>query len=469
MTGALGALLERGLGRSGAAIAAAGEPALAGAELIARAETIAAELAVAGLAPHEPVHLTIGNRPDDLAAFLAIWRAGGVAVPIHESVALTTVGRIAHITRARLALVRGAVETIAEEPPPARPLLDGAALVIFTSGTTGAPKGAVIGHDRMAAKVEVLGRLLSPRVADRVLAPLQLTFIYGLWVTLVSLDAGARLTLMPKFSAEAMRDELGDGVAVLAGVPSMLRTLFAAADTVAAPRTLLVGGEPFTPALRRDLARRWPGTATFDLFGLTETGSCDFCLPPEAQARAAGSLGWSTDGVLWRIVGETGAAVPDGETGELQIATPFAMLGYLDQPDLTREAFADGYFRTGDLARRRPDGAVELAGRIKDLISRGGMKIAPLELDTLFASHPDVAGAMAVGVPDDRLGEDVHLVVVPRQGATLDAETLKAWAAGRIERYKLPAVFHFMESLPVGATGKADRRAAAAAVLAARG
>jgi long-chain acyl-CoA synthetase len=135
------------------------------------------------------------------------------------------------------------------------------------------------------------------------------------------------------------------------------------------------------------------------------------------------------------------------------------MLGYLDGFDLIAASFTDGWFRTGDLAKCRTDGFVELVGRSKEIISRGGNKIAPLEIDRLFAAHPDVAAALTTGIPDPLLGERLHVMIVPRPGARLDADALKIWAAGRIEKYKLPDMVHLASELPPGPTGKADRRA----------
>src|SRR5262249_54019537 len=151
--------------------------------------------------------------------------------------------------------------------------------------------------------------------------------------------------------------------------------------------------------------------------------------------------------------------------GELQIKTPTPMRGYLDAPDLTAAAFDDGWLRTGDLARLRPDGRVELVGRAKDLILRAGNKIAPLELERVLAEHPDVVAVLATGAPDPLKGEQVHLFVVPRDGAGLDQARLLDWARERLDRHKLPDRIHFGRELPVGATGKADRRALRALVV----
>ena len=176
------------------------------------------------------------------------------------------------------------------------------------------------------------------------------------------------------------------------------------------------------------MARLAPA-AIHDLYGLTETGSCDFHLGPAGQPQGFGTIGHPTERVMFRIARD-GGAVAAGETGELQIRTPFGMLGYLDNPALTEASFEDGYFKTGDLARLTADGAVALIGRAKDIISRGGNKIAPLEIDNLLAEHPDIAAALCAGVADERLGEVIHAVIVTRAGARLDANNLARLAAG---------------------------------------
>jgi long-chain acyl-CoA synthetase len=305
----------------------------------------------------------------------------------------------------------------------------------------------------------VLDRLLNIAPSDVVLSPLQLVFIFGLWVSLLTLMKGARLILVPKFTADAMAHGLAEAT-VLAGVPSMFRTLLTYSD-VATPklRTMLTGGEVLAPALAHAMARLAPA-AIHDLYGLTETGSCDFHLGPAGQLHGFGTIGHPTDRVMFRIA-KDGAAVAAGETGELQIRTPFGMLGYLDNPALTAGSFDGGYFKTGDLARIADDGAVALVGRAKDIISRGGNKIAPLEIDNLLAEHPDIAAALCAGVADERLGEVIHAVIVTRAGASLDATALRDWLLARTERFKVPDVFHFRDALPSGASGKADRRAVA--------
>ena len=445
MSGLLARHLEAALAQDRARLADAqsGED-VPGPLLAGRAAELAARLRQHGIRPDEPVHLRIGNRPDDLAAMLGIWLAGGVAVPIHLSAAPNTLQTTGEASRARFAVDAGRIEIIGEAPPPARALLDGAALIIFTSGTTGRPKGVVLGHAALAGKFEVLGRMLALRPQDWVLLPLQLTFIFGIWVAFVTLQAGARLSLIAKFSKPGIEASLAAGATVLAAVPSMFRILLVGPHPAAPSlRLVLTGGEALGPALSQRLASAWPSPRIYDLYGSTETGSCDF---RHVAGSAANTIGVPTEGVEFRIA-----------EGELQIRTPFGMAGYLDHPELSLDAFSEGYFRSGDLARALPDGGVSVIGRLKEIVSRGGNKIAPQEIDDLLCAHPSVAASLTAGMPDARLGESMHSVVVAMPGREVAGETLKAWLAERVERYKLPETIRRVGELPTGPTGKASR------------
>jgi acyl-CoA synthetase (AMP-forming)/AMP-acid ligase II len=459
MSGALAEILLDALKPARHAVASTGGDSQQADSLLALAERVRQALAELRVAPNEPVHVSIGNRPSDLGVLLGVWQAGAVAVPIHALAATSTIARVQYTSRARFLLDGDRLSAIGDAPPPDRALLRDAALVIFTSGSTGEPKGVVIGHRRLAEKLAVLDRLLNIAPTDVVLSPLQLTFIFGLWVSLLTLMKGARLILVPKFTDEAMARGLAEAT-VLAGVPSMFRALLTYREITAPKlRAILSGGEVLAPTLAHAMSRFAPA-AMHDLYGLTETGSCDFHLGPAGQPQGFGTIGSPTERVIFRIAND-GAEVAAGATGELQIRTPFGMLGYLDNPALTEASFEGGYFKTGDLARLTADGAVALVGRAKDIISRGGNKIAPLEIDNLLAQHPDIAAALCAGVADERLGEVVHAIIVTRAGARLDAAALRDWLLARTERFKVPDVFHFRDALPSGSSGKADRRAVA--------
>jgi len=273
---------------------------------------------------------------------------------------------------------------------------------------------------------------------------------------LLSVLSGSRLLLTPKLRAPG---GVLDEVTVLAAVPTLLRGL-CADPSFKAPRlrAVLTGGEPFGSALANKVARSFPVARVFDLFGLTETGSCDFCATSDDGALAKGTIGRPTEGVGFRIAAAPDLKLPAG-AGELQIRSPARMLGYLDDPLLTEKAFESDYFKTGDLATVRKDGYLQLVGRSKDIVSRAGNKIGPLEVENFFAQHQGVAAALAFGIPDERLGESLHLMIV-RRDPWLSESDLREWSRERIERFKVPDGIHFVDTLSVGRTGKADRAAA---------
>jgi acyl-CoA synthetase (AMP-forming)/AMP-acid ligase II len=456
VTGALAHFLADALGRSRSPIEDTDGATVSAPHILSEARAVARDLSAIG--PGEPVLAGLANAPLDLAAMLGIWLAGGVVVPTAANAGALAIAALQQATGARFRVGGGRSESISAARPLAREQLRDAALVIFTSGSTGKPKGVVIGHDRMAGKLAVLDRLVKPSAQDRIIVPLRLTFIFGLWVSLLAVASGARLVLMAKFTPDSAARSLEDGGTVLAAVPTMLRGLLAG-GALAAPalRTILTGGETLGAALGGSLQAALPRAGIWDLYGLTETGSCDFCLPPAEHADGAGSIGRPTEQVGFRLIGENGRPVPEEAQGELAIRTPFGMLGYLDDPGLTAASFSEGYFRSGDLARVRGDGRVEIVGRLKDIISRGGNKIAPAEIDALLSSHPDVAAALCAGVPDARLGEAIHAIVVPKANVALNPEELRRWAAERIERYKVPDAIHVRDALPTGSTGKVRR------------
>jgi long-chain acyl-CoA synthetase len=330
----------------------------------------------------------------------------------------------------------------------------------------------VLSHRAFAGKLKAIDSVLDFERA-RALVVLQITFIFGMWVMLLTLLKGGTACLHARFDAAAVLAALKDQrISDAAFVPTMLRRFLSLDETLSRPliagsalQRILTGGEPFGRALGARLAQLMPQAQVVDIYGLTETCSSDFFLVSGERAGPAGTIGRPGPGVEFRIVDEAGRELPVAVAGELQIRSPFVMSGYLDEPELTRIAFADGYFRTGDLVRGRDDGAVELVGRIKEVIVRGGAKVSPLELDQTLAQHPGVAAALTTGVPDPIMGERIHALIVPRGNAGIDEKELRQWIAGRIESFKRPDVYHFATELPTGRTGKINRNALREQVL----
>jgi long-chain acyl-CoA synthetase len=408
-------------------------------------------LAKAGLAANEPVHVRISNQPHDLAAYAGVWLAGGVVVPVHRSAPEGAVAHVAAKTSARFEF-DAKLKVLREEPPPSRPILDGAALIVFTSGSSGMPKGAVLSHRGFIGKLEAIQSMLGFRDTDRTLLVLNITFSFGIWVALLTLLHGGCVLAREKFSAGGFLSDLKEsGATQVAVVPTMMRSLIL--DVLSenllcnapALRQVLIGGETLGSGLGETLRALFAPAPLIDIYGLTETSTCDFFLMPADLPRYAGCIGRPSPGVRFRIV---------GDDGELQISSPYLMSGYLDEPQL--QPIQDGWLATGDLARERDPGVVEIVGRKKELIYRGGSKIAPLEIEFACSAHPKVAAALAVGRPDERLGQRIHALIVPREPGLTPAEVY-AFLSNKLERYKLPDVLYFARELPAGRTGKADR------------
>ncbi|GBD50129.1 class I adenylate-forming enzyme family protein [Methylopila sp. Yamaguchi] len=460
MARALLRLLETRLA-SGAGVVEDGNAApLRATELLEAGSEIAAALRRGGLGENEPVFVVVGNRSLDLAAFLGVWMAGGVVAPVHVSASETTWAAVRASLGARVVVESGEALFARDAPAPsARRELDDAAVVVFTSGTTGAPKGVVIRHRGFAGKLAALEPIIPFGSGDVVAIPLQLTFIFGQWTAFLALCAGASVSLVRKFSPQVFDALYLRNATALCVVPSMLRALERRPRPLDRLRTIVSGGEPLGAVLAETTVARWPGAAIFDCYGLTETGAADFCaISTESEPRGAW-IGRPTGGVLYRIRAEDGGSLPAGRSGELQIRTEHIMAAYLGEPELTAAAFADGWFRTGDLAVEDPDGEVRLVGRIKEVISRAGNKIYPAEIEATLLRHPDVAAALCTGVPDERIGERIHAAVVLRDGAAATPSGLCDWLGGCLERYKVPDVLVIRDAVPLGATGKASRAA----------
>ena len=417
-----------------------------------------------GLCSSEPVLIPIGGRAQDIAAIMAVIDAGGVAVPFHRKSHKDTRAYLESATGARFVLSTPELEkrsapsplTISKTPPAKRPLLDGAAMITYTSGSTGKPKGVVLSRNRISAKLDTISAAIDMSREPVAVVPLQLQFSFGQWATFLPLMMGGTVYITAGFSADwanqIMRDQ---PVTHFAAVPTMLRLLLEGAQVNRHMR-ILTGGEAVNSKLSRAIFQRWPNVTINGIYGLTETGTCDLYRTDRADLPSDDSLGYPAKQIR---------VMTDPVTSELLIQSPFAMLGYLDMPDLTKETMCDGWIRTGDIAEINKDGTVSLRGRIKDLINRGGNKVAPIEVEAVFADHPEISAVLVTGVPDQQFGESIHMLVVPKNTEAPSRQALIDWAQDRTDRFKLPDVVHYGKELPLGPTGKADRTALRRSIL----
>jgi malonyl-CoA/methylmalonyl-CoA synthetase len=356
-----------------------------------------------------------------------------------------------------------------EEPAAIEAIAAGdTALLLYTSGTTGKPKGAMITHGNLAVQGELLRDAWGYSSADTLLHALPLHHLHGLGISLLtSLLAGARVRLLPRFDARRVWDEIaGGGVTVWMAVPTMYQKLveaFDAADATTQARwaagarglRLATSGSAALPVT---LAARWralAGAVPLERFGMTEIG-VGTSNPLDAGARRPGFVGPPLPTVDARIVDESGRDLEAGP-GELYVRGPSVFAGYWQREDATRAAFEGGWFKTGDVAERSPDGHVRLLGRTSvDILKSGGYKLSALEIEEALREHAAIAEVAVVGLPDETWGDRVVAVIVPLPGRAADcaAEPLRAWARERLAPYKVPREVIVVASLPRNALGK---------------
>ena len=338
---------------------------------------------------------------------------------------------------------------------------DEVAALLYTSGTTGTPKGVMISHRGLLhfARMSAESRQLGPR--DRAYAVLPISHIFGLaTMLLATLYAGASLYLRARFDPGDVLHALAEReITMLQGVPTMFgRILAHVRETgahVAAPRLRYVytGGAPLDPQLKHDVEALFRQPLHHG-YGLTEYAGSLFITRADAP-RADTSSGFIVDGAELRAVDAEGRDVPRGQVGELWIRGPGLMLGYYRAPELTAEAFKPGaWYATGDLGRLEADGALFLAGRSKDLVIHSGFNVYPVEVEAVINSHPAVRLSAVVGRATSDGNEDVIAFVEAKHGAQLDLAALREYLREQLAPYKRPAEIRVIDALPTTASGK---------------
>lgn len=349
------------------------------------------------------------------------------------------------------------------------PSPDDLALLMYTSGTTGKPKGVMLTHANLAANAHAISRehLLGP--ADRVAAVLPLYHINAFAVTMLApLAHGGSLAIAPRFSAGRFWPMVvAHRCTWINVVPTIISYLLEGdsppREQLAAIRFCRSASAALPPEHHRAFEAKF-GIGIVETMGLTETVAPAFSNPIDPGARRIGSVG-RPSGCEARVVDERGQTVPDGQTGEILIRGPQVTPGYYHNPEASAAAFLDGWLRTGDLGRRDADGFFYVTGRIKELIIKGGENIAPREIDEVLLRHPAVADAAAVGLPDRHYGQEILACVIVREERRARSaedeqslrDELRAFCETHLGHYKTPREIRFVDELPRGPSGKVQR------------
>ena len=355
------------------------------------------------------------------------------------------------------ALLAKRIETDLPEPSP-----DALALLMYTSGTTGVPKGVMLTQANLAANAQSISSEHRLGARDRVLAVLPLYHINAFAVTMLApLAHGGSLAMPPKFSAARFWQQATQAQCTWINVvPTMISYLLEGAapapEALRAIRFCRSASAALPPAHLQAFESRF-GIGVIETMGLTETVAPSFSNPYEPHARKLGSVG-KASGCEACVIDAQLNPVQDGTTGEIAIRGPQVMQGYYKNPQATDAAFAPGaWLRTGDLGHRDSDGFFFVTGRIKELIIKGGENIAPREIDEVLLRHPSVLDAAATGMPDAHYGQEIMVCIVLREGCAMDEAALRTFCTEHLGRYKTPKVFHFVTGLPRGPSGKVQR------------
>ena len=336
-------------------------------------------------------------------------------------------------------------------------------MLLYTSGTTGQPKGAELTHANMSSNALVSAETLvelSPD--DVVMGCLPLFHCFGLTCGLnAAVTVGACLTLIPRFDAEKALEVVGrDKVTVFEGVPTMYAGMLHAPDAksydVSSLRTCISGGSAMPVEVMKSFEETF-GCIVLEGYGLSETSPVASFNRPDIE-RKPGSIGVPVRGVEMKLVDDDGKDVGDGEVGEIAIRGENVMKGYWGREDATEEAIPDGWFLSGDMAKQDEDGYFFIVDRKKDLIIRGGYNVYPREVEEALYEHDAVAEVAVIGVPDDSLGEEVGAAVALKKGESVSEDDLRAFAKERLAAYKYPRHLWIVDELPKGPTGKILRR-----------
>jgi malonyl-CoA/methylmalonyl-CoA synthetase len=433
-----------------------------------RSAQLAHALRARGVRPGDRVALQAPKSVASLMVYLACVRSGAALLPMNTGYTDDEVAYLVgdaeptvHLDDGRLAELGRVADELPEVFDDHVSAPDDLAAILYTSGTTGRPKGAMLTHRNLASNASTLHRMWGFGPDDVLLHALPIFHTHGLFVaTNTSIAGGTPMVFLDRF-------DVGEVIAalplctVMMGVPTFYTRLLGDsrfdAKSCEHMRLFVSGSAPLLSSVHDEFKAR-TGHAILERYGMTETSM--ITTNPLDGERRAGTVGMALTEVEVRVVGEDGASLPAGSIGGIEVRGPNVFAGYWKRPDLTASEFTeDGYFRTGDVGVFDQDGYLHIVGRSKDLIISGGLNVYPKEVEDVIDALEGVLESAVIGVPDDDFGEAVVVVLVPMAGATVDPDVVRAQARGRLAAFKLPKQVHVVDALPRNAMGKVEKAA----------
>ncbi len=459
-------------------------------DMLARSAQYAGALQKLGVKPGDRVAVQVEKTPDALMLYLGAIRAGAVFLPLNTAYTPSEIAYFigdaepavfvcdpgnadalagtAQKEGAKLHTLdadgEGSLAQLASEMPENYETRhrdeEDLAAILYTSGTTGRSKGAMLSHGNLASNSETLAKYWKFTEDDVLLHVLPIFHTHGLFVaTNCLMIAGGSLMFLPKFDLDQVLALLPRATSMM-GVPTFYSRLLGSdaftRDLVAHMRLFISGSAPLSAEVHKEFSSR-TGHAILERYGMTET-NMNTSNPYDGDRRP-GTVGFPLPGVGLRIVHpKTGREVPQGDVGIIEVKGPNVFQGYWRMPEKTAQEFrVDGYFITGDMGRVDEDGYVSIVGRSKDLIISGGLNVYPAEVEAVLDEVPGVAESAIIGVPHPDLGEAVVAVLAPRPGASLDLTAIQADLSGRLAKFKQPKKVHTLDALPRNTMGKIQK------------
>lgn len=465
------------------------------ADLDSFVDSAASGLSAGGIKKGDKVAIILGNCPEFIIAYYGILRAGAVVVPINPSYTLGEISYILSNSQAKAVIADSSLEAIIsplkEELENLKMVIytdsiefewtwerlildsneknespsiqeDDLAVILYTSGTTGKPKGAMLSHRNLTSNAASMSQLAEFTEEDRIIAVLPMFHVFSIATCInIPIACGAAIVIVPKFSpAEVINSIRKEKATLFAGVPTMFSFLLqvpgATADDFSSIRACFSGGASIPVELLHRFEEKFK-VSILEGYGLSETAPVT-AFNPLRGTRKPGSVGKDIPEVKNRVVDSNGMEVPRGEIGELIVKGPNVMMGYLGMPESTSSALKDGWFYTGDLARMDDEGYIYIVDRKKDMILVGGYNVYPREVEEVLYQHPAIVESAVIGIADKEYGEIVKAFLVTND-ESITMDDILYFCQDKLAKYKLPKQMEFMKELPKNSTGKILRRA----------